>query len=292
MKDKLIKGVPNYLFNSIKEYRNLGISKKIIKNWRMANEGDWTYTDDRYICQILKKSKVNHPKYKTPRTMVRTVCGTFICEQKTHSILGKKGIAQNIYSFSGNYKASYSFSKDRKLKTHEFLFIKYIILGMSPIEAYSKAYKSVNKKYIKSKVGILLQTKRVRKMIDKEIINNPDISEETVKYLPNLEILKEVNKKLELKKIGDKKDNIYFIKAHTVNKLKVGTSINPEKRLKGLQTANPYKLELIAYYPGGKIVENKIFKDLEKYHVRGEWYQYCAETKEYIKKYKTRHGKK
>ena len=194
MKDKLIKGVPNYLFNSIKEYRNLGISKKIIKNGRMANEGDWTYTDDGYICQILKKSKVSHPRYKTPRTMVRTVCGTFICEQKTHSILGKKGIAQNIYSFSGNYKASYSFSKDRKLKTREFLFIKYIrnyiykkkinvksllmnqkfVGGIGNIYANEILYccklrptKTVNQLSKKNILNIILQA---RKVLDKAIM--------------------------------------------------------------------------------------------------------------------------
>ena len=35
--------------------------------------------------------------------MIRTVCGSFIVEQKTHKMLGKYGVAQNIYAFSGHF---------------------------------------------------------------------------------------------------------------------------------------------------------------------------------------------
>ena len=56
--------------------------------------------------------------------MIRTVCGSFISEQKSHKIIGEDGIAENIYTFSGNYKATYSRAKDRKLKNREFLFAK------------------------------------------------------------------------------------------------------------------------------------------------------------------------
>ena len=119
---KTIKTVNHYLFDNLEEYKAFGNSGVVKSSWRNGDEGDWVYTDDGYICQILKKSSVSHPGYKKKRTMIRTVCGSFICEQKSHKILGENGVVENIYTFSGNYKATYSRAKDRKLKNREFLF--------------------------------------------------------------------------------------------------------------------------------------------------------------------------
>ena len=167
---KSIKGNPHYLFDSLEEYKAFGNDLDIKKSWRVCNEGDWVYTDDGYICQILKKSSVSHPGYKTPRTMIRTVCGSFICEQKSHKILGEDGVVENIYTFSGNYKATYSRSKDRRLNNREFLFARYVASGEDTISAYQKAYpKAVNKDYIKNKSNILLQKEEIRTMVKEEI---------------------------------------------------------------------------------------------------------------------------
>ena len=167
---KNIKGVPHYLFDDFNEYKAFGNDDVVVDSWRDGNEGDWVYTDDRYICQILKKSQVNHPGYKTPRTMIRTVCGSFICEQKSHTILGDNGVVENIYTFSGNYKATYSRAKDRKLNNREFLFARYVASGEDAISAYRKAYpKAVNKDYIKTKSNVLLQKEERRTMVKGEI---------------------------------------------------------------------------------------------------------------------------
>ena len=167
---KSIKGSPHYLFDSLEEYKAFGNDLEVKKSWRIGDEGDWVYTDDGYICQILKKSKVNHPTIRKPRTMVRTVCGSFIVEQKTHKILGEDGIAENIYTFSGNYNARYSLSKDRKMNNREFLFARYVAAGEDTLSAYKKAYpKAVNKSYIKKKSNFLLQKKEIRTMVKEEI---------------------------------------------------------------------------------------------------------------------------
>ena len=126
---KSIKKVNHYLYDNLDEFKAFGNTEDVVSNWRDCNEGDWVYTDDGYICQILKKSKVSHPGYKTLRTMIRTVCGSFICEQKSHKILGENGVVENIYTFSGNYNATYSRSKDRKLNNREFLFARYVASG-------------------------------------------------------------------------------------------------------------------------------------------------------------------
>ena len=167
---KTIKNIHHYLYDNLEEYKVLGNSEPVVDSWRNANEGDWVYTDDGYVCQILKKSKVAHPGYKTPRTMVRTVCGSFICEQKSHKILGENGVVENIYTFSGNYKATYSRAKDRKLKNREFLFARYVASGDDAISAYKKAYPMAeNIDYIRNKSNILLKKEEIRTMVKEEI---------------------------------------------------------------------------------------------------------------------------
>ena len=167
---KNIKNIPHYLFDNLEEYKAFGNTAVVVDSWRAGKEGDWVYTDDGYICQILKRSKVSHPGYKTDRTMVRTVCGSFICEQKSHTILGENGVVENIYTFSGNYKATYSRAKDRKLNNREFLFARYVASGDDAVSAYKKAYpKAEDKRYIQKKSNILLQKEEIRTMVKEEI---------------------------------------------------------------------------------------------------------------------------
>ena len=167
---KTIKDIPHYLFDNIDEYRAFGNEQEVKPSWRVGNEGDWVYTDDGYICQILKKSNVKHPGYKDGRTMVRTVCGSFIVEQKTHKILGEDGVVENIYTFSGNYNATYSRAKDRKLNNRELLFARYVASGEASIKAYKKAYPAaVNEDYIKQKSNFLLKKEEIRSMVKEEI---------------------------------------------------------------------------------------------------------------------------
>ena len=167
---KVIKGNNHYLYDDITEYNALGLGSPVVGNWRVGSEGDWVTTDDDYICQILKKSMISHPNYKQLRTMIRTVCGSFIVEQKTHKMYGEGGVVENIYTFSGNYKAIYSRSKDRKLNNREFLFARYVASGDDAISAYKKAYpKAEDKRYIQKKSNILLQKEEIRTMVKEEI---------------------------------------------------------------------------------------------------------------------------
>ena len=112
---KTIKGIENYLYDDDIEFRAFNPGIKIVGNWREGTTRDWVYTDDGYVLQIIKRSGLKHPNYKSPRNVVLTVCGSFVIEQKTHQILGEHGVAENIYSFSGNYKAIYERAKERKL---------------------------------------------------------------------------------------------------------------------------------------------------------------------------------
>jgi len=167
---KLIKGIENYLYDDEVEFKAFNPGVDIVGNWRMGTIGDWVYTDDNYVLQIIKRSGLKHPGYKSPRNVVLTVCGSYIVEQKTHQILGDRGVAQNIFSFSGNYDAIYERAKDRKLNNREFLFARYVAAGENTITAYKKAYpKAKNEDYIKQKTNILLNKEEVRTMVKEEI---------------------------------------------------------------------------------------------------------------------------
>jgi len=167
---KEIKGKKHYLYDSIEEFNVFCPDIDIVGNWRNALEGEWAYTDDDFICQILKRSNLVHPGYKTPRTLIRTLCGSFVIEQKNHKMLGYNGIAENIYAFSGNYDAIYERAKERKLNNREFLFARYVAAGENQIKAFKKAYpKAKDESYIKKKSNSLLQKEEIRTMVKEEI---------------------------------------------------------------------------------------------------------------------------
>ena len=167
---KEIKGIPHKLYDNESEFKAFCPNETVVGGWREGDVNDWVLTDDGYVCQILFKSELNHPGYKTPRTMVRTVCGSFIVEQKTHKILGEKGIAENIYAFSGNREALYERQNNRKLKNREFLFARYVASGDNVLNAYQKAYpKAKDMDYIKKKSNILVNKEEIRTMVKEEI---------------------------------------------------------------------------------------------------------------------------
>ena len=102
--------------------------------------------------------------------MIRTVCGSFIVEQGSHEMLGDNGIAENIYAFSRNYDAIYDRQNNRKLKSREFLFARYVAAGEDTIKAFRKAFPNAkNEKYIKEKTNSLLKKEEIRTMVKEEI---------------------------------------------------------------------------------------------------------------------------
>ena len=170
MEFKEIKGKKHYLYETDEEFQVFCPDCVVVDNWRNGLEGEWVYTDDDFICQVLRRSRISHPGYKTPRTLVRTICGSFIVEQKTHTMLGYNGIAENIYAFSGNREALYERARDRKLNNREFLFARYVAAGENTLKAYRKAYpKAKDEDYIKKKSNFLLQKEEIRSMVKEEI---------------------------------------------------------------------------------------------------------------------------
>lgn len=61
--------------------------------------------------------------------------------------------------------------------------------------------------------------------------------------------------------------------------LKIGVAQNPDKRLKTMQTGNPYKLRIMALIPFQSRreafdYENELHKKFKAFHYTGEWFHY------------------
>lgn len=165
---KEIKYVKHYLYDSVKEFSVIYPGFMPI-HWKLGKEGDWVLTDDNYVCQILKKGQLKEKALNLTHDYVRTVCGTFVLQKPNIKMLGARGIAENIYAFSGNFKAKNTYQKKNKLNTKEFMFARYMADNLSKEEAYRKAFpEAKSEKYIKERTSILLNKESVRTMLTKE----------------------------------------------------------------------------------------------------------------------------
>ena len=139
----------------------------IVSDWRSGEVGDWVEADDGCFIQILRKGKMVVPKGRNKvREYVGTCTGTFPVTSKAKMDTSRR---LNIYSFGGN-KSSADVLLDRTvLSKYEHLFVIYIASGLSPQEAYMKAFPTVNPGYAKHKSAQLVKTKRVMTAMKEEL---------------------------------------------------------------------------------------------------------------------------
>ena len=69
-------------------------------------------------------------------------------------------------------------------------------------------------------------------------------------------------------------DDLYFIQSDLTGMIKIGRSKNPKKRLLQLQTGNPNKLRLVAFFKGMGWQEKILHERLSFYRLEGEWFSY------------------
>ena len=172
---KEIKSQKHYLFDTKEEFYTFRKDNSVVRdNWRDGSEGDWVFTDDLHVCQIIKSFKIGK------NDCVRTVCGTFNRGNDKSLMLGADGICEHIYSFSGK-KVS---QKERGLTERHFLFAKYIVTGDSIVEAYKKAFpRSKSEDYIKRTATSLIKTENIQKMVKEEVRAILDEEGVTPQYL-------------------------------------------------------------------------------------------------------------
>ena len=183
MEFKKIKGKEHRLYDNMAEFMAFNESLAVSGDWRHGDEGDWVYTDDLYVCQILRVFHVTVPSSGKKQKCIRTVCGSFVVAQKNLKMLGEHGVAENIYTFSGNYDARNEV-REKKVSSKKFLFAQYVAAGMDSSQAYSILYpKAQDEQYIKTAANKLLQQKKVQQMVKeeiKEILNAEGVSPEYI----------------------------------------------------------------------------------------------------------------
>ena len=64
--------------------------------------------------------------------------------------------------------------------------------------------------------------------------------------------------------------------------VKIGTSNNPRKRIRGLQIARP-DIKLLAAIPGGLETERQLHQRFQKLWITGEWFHFAPEIQEFVK---------
>ena len=159
---KEIKGKFHYLYDDIKEFKANHPNFTPERNWRYGIEGEWVFTDDMNICQILKIYHLKDMSGVKSQKVVRTVCGSFVCARKNTKMLGNDGVAENIYRFSGK-------NRNNKLP-NERIFARYVAAGVGVTQAYSMTYpKAESKNYIKTAAQQLMKQENVRNMVTEEI---------------------------------------------------------------------------------------------------------------------------
>lgn len=66
---------------------------------------------------------------------------------------------------------------------------------------------------------------------------------------------------------------VYFIHAESTNRVKIGYSENPTKRVCELQTGSPYFLKLIKTWPGSTGLERAVHESFSGRRRVGEWFE-------------------
>ena len=139
----------------------------VITNWRDSRTGDWVKADDDCIIQVLRKGKMAR-KYgrNKVREYVGTCTGTFPVGKNVKMDTSRRA---NIYTFGGS-KSSEDILLDRTILTRfELVFVQFLASGLSPQEAYLKAYPTNNSNYASVKSAQLMRTERIYTAMKEEL---------------------------------------------------------------------------------------------------------------------------
>ena len=228
-KYQVIRGKRHYVFNSVDEFTEYYHSKmmsspEVKRNWREGKQGDWVFSDDNRIVQLLKVAPLNHPNdrknYKWAKNYVRTVVGTFVNNEKTFMDTDFEQ-HPNRYTFSKTIKnTNKQVKKRKKLTNNEKIFTTNVVSGMGPVKAYMDAFKATSEDKARKKALVLLKQERVMTDIEKGVL---DVAKELGidhKYILD-----------RLKCLADNSedDNIILQSTKELGKI-IGTSVNSVKQ--------------------------------------------------------------
>jgi hypothetical protein len=84
----------------------------------------------------------------------------------------------------------------------------------------------------------------------------------------------------------------YVIATENLERVKIGHSRDPERRVRQLQTGTPERLVLLATMWGGEAMEGLLHKRLAASRVGGEWYEGGSDLYDYLKLAMAKNGGK
>ena len=80
------KGTKHYIYDNLDEFRLTHKNTPVRHNWRHGGENEWVYTDDGFVCQILRKLDISDKNGKEV-ICIRTLCGTFMAKDIKREML-------------------------------------------------------------------------------------------------------------------------------------------------------------------------------------------------------------
>jgi len=173
MEKRTIRHKTHVVYETLDEFREVYAIEKVRDDWRLAFEGDWVYSDDGRIVQLLKvKHTIKHPNdrknYKYAGGWVRTVVGTFLIKDDTimDTDFSKH---RNRYTFSG--KKPTSISKRKNITRKEKIFATNIVVGAGPVKSYMDAFNEDDESNARKKAVVLLKQERVMSEIEKSVMD-------------------------------------------------------------------------------------------------------------------------
>ena len=160
MDKRVIKGIVHYVYDDIGEFQEVYPNTVVYPDWRSANEGDWVYSDDSRIVQLLKVShSVKHhsdrKNYKFAKGWVRTIVGSFLNRYNVKMDTDFDN-HPNRYTFSTKIKNTSDRIYERnKTTSKEKEFATNIVIGMGAVDAYKRAYSEISSQKARKKATIL-----------------------------------------------------------------------------------------------------------------------------------------
>ena len=138
------------------------ILKNMTNDIKKAKVGQWIEAHDGCYMEVLRSGELKRAKGKNRIVKyIGTCTGTYLASGKVDSSRRK-----NIYTISGNNARTPVRSK---LNKHESLFVDYVTSGLSPQEAYIKAFPTNDPHYANFKSSELIKYTRIRKAMKKEL---------------------------------------------------------------------------------------------------------------------------
>jgi len=178
MRTYRVNGVEHEVYESEDE---VPIGLETISDWRYSRAGDWVRADDGCIIQVLRQGKMTQRYGRTKvRGYVGTCTGTFLASPKVKMDTSRR---VNIYTIGGGKRPDDILLDRTKLTRYELVFVQFLASGMSPTDAYLKAYPTNNRRYALHKSSKLVKTERVLTAMKEElkpICKDLGIDEESV----------------------------------------------------------------------------------------------------------------